>query len=142
MITVNLMNPQSLPSIWQELEPFLQQCADASNEIEEASEYYHQLVTGFTGLFLVTDEEEILGVILIQRQEYPHVSICQIIALAGKEMGKWLTYANDAVYNWAAVNDCQLVQAYGRPGWKKFYREQGWNMSKVIYSKPVIENTH
>jgi hypothetical protein len=142
MIEVHLIRPDSIPQIWEKLEPFLQKAADTAIEYDTASDFYHNLVTGFSGLFVVVDGTETLGVIVFQRMHFPTINVCHVIALAGEKIGIWQDEGNSAVYNWAATNDCQLIRAFGRPGWKKFYKEQGWSMDKVIYTKPVEQNLH
>lgn len=141
-IEVFLANPLEIPMAWERLRPFLQKCADSSVEVEDAADYYHRLTTGFSGLFIARKNEAILGVFIIQRMEFPHMNICHVSALAGDRITEWLEAANDAIYNWAATNDCQLIKAEGRPGWKKFYKEQGWQMDKVIFTLPVNQNLH
>lgn len=141
-IQVSLLRPDSIPTIWERIEGWIQQCAEVSLAVDAASDYYHKLVTGFTGMFVVTCGHEIKGVILFQRIEYPSVNICHVEALAGVEIGTWIDDANDAVYNWATTHNCQLIRAEGRPGWNKFYKNQGWHMDRVIYSRPVLQNMH
>lgn len=142
MVQVNLISPPHIPDIWKVIEPFLERAIHHAPEHESAAEFYQPLMTGVFGLFVITNGKEFLGVAVIQRLLYPYINICLLKLVAGDKMHEWLPYLEDAVYNWAAVNDCQLVRIQGRPGWKKFYKEYGYSLDKVIFSKPVIANIH
>ena len=141
-VEVHLINPMEIPMLWEKVFPHLEKCARSSVEYDSAADFYHSLVTGFSGLFVAIKGKELLGVIIIQRMEFPHINICHIKALGGIRIQEWIDEANSAVYNWAATNDCQLVKAEGRPGWRKFYKDQGWKMNRVIYTIPVDQNLH
>lgn len=140
--TITLLCPQAVPTVWRDIEPLLSQCVIMSPEIESVDAYYSILQSGFTGAFLVMEEEKLVGLALIQRVEYASLAICRVRAIVGERIPLWIDLLNEAVYNWAALNDCQQVQAYGRASWKGSYKEQGWKMDKIIYSKPVISTLH
>lgn len=140
--SVTLLCPDAVPTLWREIESFMFKCMDHMIEVDDIERLYETLASGFTGAFIILEGDKVVGVTLIQRVEYAHLTLCRVRATVGDDVKEWLSEVNDAVYNWAVTNDCEQIQSYDRACWKQFYKEQGWKLDKVIYSIPVKQNVH
>lgn len=61
----------------------------------------------------------------------------QVVAFAGRDMTEWVS---DAVAEWEAFaqsNDCAMVVAVGRPGWKREFGRNGFEVTNIIGTKKV-----
>ena len=141
-ITIHLIHPEEIDLIWGKVALLLEKCAREAPDVETASDYQGLLLSGYSALFVALDELEVVGVALIQRMTYANTRICRIRATAGERVPEWIEAMQEAVYNWAVLNDCQQIQAIDRICWKQFYKNDGWSMDKILYSKPVISNLH
>lgn len=140
--TVTLLCPDALPAVWRKIESLMFECMNNMIEVDDIDRLYEAIYSGFTGCFIVLHEQEVVGITLIQRVEYPHLTLCRIRATVGKDVENWIAKVNDAVYDWAVTNDCEQIQSYDRACLEQFYTKQGWKSDKVIYSLPVISNVH
>lgn len=64
----------------------------------------------------------------------------QVVAVGGTDMHEWI---RDAVSQWesyAARNGCASIVAVGRPGWKRSFKELGFEVHQLIALKPVNTN--
>ena len=57
--------------------------------------------------------------------------------LGGKEFKKWGWIGLKVLQAFAKDNDCDVMESYGRPGWEKIWKNNGYKERFTFYELPV-----
>jgi hypothetical protein len=62
--------------------------------------------------------------------------LCVISTCAGKELKTWKRFLSD-IERWAKQEGCEAVRFYGRPGWVRSFKDQGYVQPWIVVEKRI-----
>jgi hypothetical protein len=62
--------------------------------------------------------------------------LCVIGTCAGRDMKSWKHFLAD-IERWAAQEGCEAVRFYGRPGWARTFKDQGYVQPWIVVEKRI-----
>lgn len=65
------------------------------------------------------------------------VKLCRLLVLGGREADKWMPDFMESLEEFAAANECEAVEAFGRPGWRKSARRTGYGHVCSVFLKRI-----
>jgi hypothetical protein len=55
----------------------------------------------------------------------------------GKELPKWKAPMLECLQLFAQANDCSIIESYGREGWERVFKDDGYKPRFTVYELPV-----
>jgi hypothetical protein len=117
---IALVEDQLRPLI-RKLEPYLEGRFDEDSLVET-------LKGGSMDLWVaVTDNDKIIAIQITQVQSYPLKKVLFSLFTAGENMALWADKMTEALVDIARENGCSSIEGRGRPGWRRFLNQYGFN---------------
>lgn len=88
-------------------------------------------------LWIAHEGEDIYGFVITQVSEYPQLKALVMHFTAGKELVKWKDKMLKALQEYAKNNGCDIIESFGRGGWGKVFKDDGFKSRFVFYELPV-----
>jgi hypothetical protein len=57
--------------------------------------------------------------------------------VGGRDIEEWQTIGLSQLQKFARDTGCSKIESYGRPGWEKIWKKQGYIKRLVFYELPV-----
>ena len=115
--------------------PFIARFIEKSRGRYEFSDFEKWVEGGKMSIWLAYDDEtgERVGICGVMIDDMAKVRICRIQLLAG-EIGRgwdWVPPMMDMIESYARDMNCDKLENYGRPGWRRMSKRYGW---KEVFS--------
>lgn len=69
--------------------------------------------------------------------QYPANSVLHIVIMFGTKVEETLPIVLNTLETYAEMNECRVMEAVGRSGWKRFFQRFGARQRSVIFEKPI-----
>lgn len=91
-------------------------------------------------LWIAHIESDIYGFVVTEIVTYPQMTALVMHFTAGKQLPKWKDEMLREIKAFAKLHNCNTIESYGRPGWAKVFKNDGYKQQFIYYELPV-ENT-
>jgi len=118
LIYLQTSAPAEIPSVWPLVERMIEDALDYGTSRLSGDDVYEFLCDGTMQLWTAWDEEGIKAFCLTEVCESPRAKWLSIFACAGENYERWVEYLSE-IEAWARELNCDFVEMYARPGWKK-----------------------
>ena len=136
---VGVVHPSEIPKIWNEVLPQIERCVPHSEGEMTPEDFYIALIEAEMQLWIAVEEDEVIASMVTQVITYPSKKVLRVIAIAGREIGKWFHFQPD-LEEFAILMGCSSLEAWGRKGWKRILSD--WKDSYVVYTKDLKHRMH
>ena len=136
-IECSLVSPENVNYCWEGCEKYLKRSIKRSNGRDQIENIYHQIMSGQLNLWIAFDEDMgIHGCAVTQINTYDTgLNLLMIVHLGGEKMDEWVHGGLDTLEKFAAAAGCQGVEAFGRPGFWHWIKDEDWEKQAVVYQK-------
>ncbi len=86
---------------------------------------------------VIRDNSVIIATFTTRITAYPRRRSLCVDFVSGENMGLWLETALDKISEHAVRCDCDLIEGYGRQGWKRTLEKFGWKLAYPTYHKDL-----
>lgn len=121
---------------WAEVEPVLRRATMRTQGCYEPVDVLRQAMAGQVAFCFVEKEARFLAVAVIEIRQYPRRRALCINFIAGRGLASWWPQFVDAMDRLKRERACDLISAYGRPGWVRFWKSRG--VASAIASEIII----
>ena len=83
------------------------------------------------------DKDNFYGAVVTEIYQYPQMRALIMHFTGGKQLPKWKTPMLKILQQFAADNECDAIESYGRPGWAKVFKKDGYEQRFIFYELPV-----
>jgi hypothetical protein len=83
------------------------------------------------------DKDNFYGAVVTEVYQYPQMRALIMHFTGGKQLPKWKTPMLKILQQFAADNECDAIESYGRPGWAKVFKKDGYEQRFIFYELPV-----
>ena len=83
------------------------------------------------------DKDNFYGAVVTEVFQYPQMRALIMHFTGGKQLPKWKTPMLKILQQFAADNECDAIESYGRPGWAKVFKKEGYEQRFIFYELPV-----
>ena len=136
MCEVQGIDSINIPILWEQVAPMIQNALDHSEGEYELQDIYSLLMYHKMQLWVVANETEIQACMVTEFRAFPRKKVCYIVLASGESVTDW-THCFGDIEQWAFEEGAELLQAYGRPGWKKLAHERGYHVKYHLYCKEL-----
>ena len=88
-------------------------------------------------LWIAFDDTQIYGFWVTEPFTYPQMKVLILHFIGGEKFKKWQTMALELTQKYARDHNCKIMESYGRPGWEKIWKDNGYKELFTFYELPV-----
>lgn len=134
---VSLVPVPYVESVWPKVEGYLKGAADYSFGRYTVEDIKEGLLTKPQNLWIAFEGDDVYGVVVTAFTYYPKMVALDMVFTGGKELPKWKSEMLTLLQRFAKDSGCKIIESYGRPGWEKVFKNDGYKSRFVFYELPV-----
>jgi hypothetical protein len=137
---IRLLHPEEVLKEWLVLSPLIQEALDKGQGENTLLDHMKRLLNFSTHCWLITNDEEVKGVILTEFLQYTQHKTLHIITLSGNDFELWV-HLYPTIEQFAKDAECKAIEQWGRPGWAKVLPKlvPGFEQAYVVMRKNIGE---
>lgn len=134
---VSLVPTEYVEIVWPQIEEYLKGPAKYSYGRYEVEDIKQGLLTKPQHLWVAFEGPKMYGAVVTSFTYYPRMISLDMIFTGGKELKKWKDPMLELLQKFAKEHGCKIIESYGRPGWEKIFKNDGYKSRFVFYELPV-----
>jgi len=83
------------------------------------------------------DENNYYGAVVTEVFQYPQMRALIMHFTGGEKLPRWKKPMLEILQKFARENECDVIESYGRPGWEKVFKKDGYEQRFIFYELPV-----
>jgi hypothetical protein len=127
---------------WPIVEPMLRKCEGDYN----TEDMFAALLRGEMFIFVIAKETidgpDVALAVLMQPLVYPRRTAMNIVAVAGKDLRKWMRKYWGFLYAWAFMNGARAIESPVPPAVERLLGGFGFKRTAIYVSTPLTGNAH
>ena len=132
-----LVPKEHVQRVWGSIEQFAEGCAKYTYGRFKAVDILHELLTKDQQLWIAFDDKDIYAFWVTEVVQYPQTKILVMHFTGGNRIEEWQTIGLKQLQQFARDTGCTKIESYGRPGWEKVWKNEGYKKRFVFYELPV-----
>jgi hypothetical protein len=132
-----LVPKEHVQRVWGSIEQFAEGCAKYTYGRFKAVDILHELLTKDQQLWIAFDDKDIHAFWVTEVVQYPQTKILVMHFTGGNRIEEWQTIGLKQLQQFARDTGCTKIESYGRPGWEKVWKNEGYKKRFVFYELPV-----
>jgi hypothetical protein len=124
-------------ALWSKLFPFLSKAAEYTFGRYEPEDIMDALLSGELHLWVAAKGNELMGITVTRFWVYPRKKCLDMVFLAGDDGFSWKDEMLKMLQCWAYDNRCDVIEASGRLGLAKAFKDDGYRPLWQVFELPV-----
>ena len=143
ILSADEVTTDKLKEDWPFIEPFIARALDRGDGRYSLEDIKHYLIDGVARAWLIEEinvleqVKEIKACFVLELMQYPQLLVCNVLALAGKDIEQWLPFVEAAVEDIARNQDAKRIEIIGRLGWKRILKPLGYRETACFLAKEL-----
>lgn len=126
-VVASVVEPKDLPAIWGQISELLERACERSFDQDTIGTLRADLMTGRSGLFVVTDGPDIIGAVAYDVTDYPTgLRVLNINYAGGVAMDTQMPSVIEMFHLLKSRLMCDRVKITGRKGWIRYMQQFGF----------------
>jgi len=120
MKQLHIVNPDYMYQIWDKVEPFFDRAMLAGTDDYNVDQLKMLLVEGKQILFVVVEDEKIIGALAVELINYPNHRVAYTSAIGGKDL-----FDDDTIKqyeDWARSQGATKIRAFAKDAQARLYK--------------------
>lgn len=134
---VSVVLPEYIELVWPKIETYIKGAADYTYNRFTADDIKKGLINRPQQLWIAYDEGEIYGAVVTEVFSYPLMKALIMHFTGGKKLMRWKKPMLELLQRFAKDHGCSVIESYGRPGWEKVFKNDGYKEVFKFYELPV-----
>ena len=134
---VSLIPFEYLDEVWPKITGYMEGAAEYTFGRFNAEDILDGLKTKPQQLWIAYNDAEILGAVVTEIMVYPRMNTLTMHFTGGKELAKWKSPMLEHLQIFAQANDCSVIESFGREGWGRVFKDDGYKSRFTVYELPV-----
>ena len=136
---ITLVPTEHIESVWPKVQSYMERAAKYTYGRFTAEDIKSELLkhSNVQQLWIAFEEGDVYGAYVTEIVQYPRLKTCVIHFLGGKHFKKWGWLGLEILQKFAKEHECDVMESFGRPGWKKIWEKDGYKPRYTLYELPV-----
>lgn len=130
------VDTSTIPFIWDSIHPLIEQALAYSDGEYNAGDIYSLLMYQRMQLWIAATDDELIGMVITEINEYPRKKIGSMVLVAGLGLDDW-EFIFPEIEQWMYEQGVDSVRNLGRVGWRRGAKRHGYEAAYCVYSKPL-----
>ena len=137
-MTITPLDNTQVDYLWHKLKPYFEGAAEYTYGRFTANDIRTKLKNSPTQqLWIAHEEEDVYGFVITQPSDYPQLRALVMHFTGGTGLMKWKSQMLSTLQEYARNNGCDIIESFGRGGWGKVFKDDGFKSRFVFYELPV-----
>jgi hypothetical protein len=125
-VQVSLVPPDNVKDVWPEIAGFFRKAVKYTHGRYEVDDVLWLITDYNYPLWIAFEDDKIKGAVVTKINTYPRKKYLHLDFCGGVDGFKWKDAMLSTLRKWAKTNDCDGIEASGRPGWKRIFADEGF----------------
>jgi hypothetical protein len=136
-MNIILINKEDYTKVFPRIESYLEKAAEYTYGRFSANDIKTRLLTCNQQLWVAFENEIVYGFVITEVVNYPQMNVLVMHFTSGKELPKWKNEMLNGLRSFAKFSFCKVIESYGRPGWARVFKNDGYKQPFIFYELPV-----
>lgn len=137
---VSAVLPEHIADIWHLVADYLDGAARYTYGRFTVSDIKEGLLTKPQQLWIAYESDgSVYGAVVTEVMEYPQMTALVMHFTGGIKLPKWKNEMLELLQRFAKDNGCKIIESYGRRGWGKVFKNDGFKERFMFYEIPINE---
>jgi hypothetical protein len=134
----SIVLPEDYDNIWSYINDYMDACAKYTYGRFNVEDIKRHLETNkMQQLWIAYQDDVVYGAVITEIQQYPQMRVLTMHFTGGKELPKWKDEMLSLLQRFAKDHECSVIESYGRLGWKRVFKNDGFKSKFMLYELPV-----
>lgn len=138
---ISIVPVEHVDSVWPSVEQYLKGAADYTYGRFTVEDIKEKLYTAPQQLWIAYEGLDIYGVVVTEIVQYPQMATLVMHFTGGINLPKWKKEMLEMLQRFAKDHGCSVIESYGRRGWEKVFKNDGFKTRFMFYELPVEKET-
>lgn len=134
---INIVTKDAYVDVWPYIKEYMEGAAKYTYGRFTSADILHDLLHRELQLWVAVEDDEIYGAVVTEIISYPRLNALVMHFTGGHKLPKWKNEMLKTLQHFAKNNTCSIIESYGRPGWGKVFKHDGYVARYVYYELPV-----
>ena len=135
---VSLVPLEYLENIWPNIEEYMEGAAEYTYGRFTVDDIKSNLQTKPQQLWIAFDDTSFIkGAVVTEITTYPRMRSLVMHFTGGIDLKEWKPSMLELLQRFAKENGCDVIESYGREGWGKVFKNDGFKSRFMFYELPV-----
>lgn len=134
---VSIVPIEFIEQVWPKIQGYMEGAAEYTYGRFTAPDIKAGLFIEDQHLWIAFDGEEVYGAVVTEFGNYPQKKTLIMHFTGGKELPQWKPMMLEMLQRFAKENGCAVIESYGRPGWERVFKDDGFKSRFMFYELPV-----
>lgn len=136
-VQLSLVPTEHVLNVWPQVAGYLKEATDRTSGRYEVDDLLDLILQHGYMLWIAFDADGIKGTLVTFVQDYPRKKYLYLMFCGGVEGEKWMRPGIDLLKRFAADIGCDGLEATGRYGWSKVFKEDGIKTQWQVFELPL-----
>lgn len=134
----SIVMPEDYDNFWPLIEEYMEGAAKYTHGRFTALDILDGIKTRPQQLWIAYDDK-VYGAVITEVIEYPQMKSLIMHFTGGIELPKWKNEMLALLRRFAKDQGCATIESFGRTGWKRIFKNDGFKSNFMFYELPVEE---
>lgn len=134
---ISIVPAEYVASVWPDIEQYMQGAAEYTYGRFTVEDIKEGLLSKPHQLWIAFDDRKIYGAVVTEISEYPQLKALVMHFTGGIKLNEWKNEMLQMLQRFGKDCGCTIIESYGRPGWEKVFKDDGFKSRFVFYELPV-----
>lgn len=134
---VTAVLPVDYNAVWNDIEGYMEGAAKYTHGRYKVEDIKKELYRNNRQQLWIAYDDKIYGAVITEIIAYPQMKTLIMHFTGGVELPKWKDEMLALLRRFAKDHDCKVIESYGRTGWKRIFKNDGFQSKFMFYELPV-----
>lgn len=134
---VSIVLPEHYDAVWPLIKEYMNGAAKYTYGRFTVDDIRKGLENTAQHLWIAYEEDKVYGAVITEITLYPQVTVLVTQFTGGIELKRWKAPMLKLLQKFGKENGCSVIESYGRTGWAKIFKDDGFVSRFMFYELPV-----
>lgn len=136
LMNISLVLPEHYEAIWPDINDYMDGAAKYTHGRFKVEDIKHGLIKNNQQLWIAFDDN-IKGAVITEIIQYPQIRALIMHFTGGIKLPTWKDEMLKTLQSYARDKGCNTIESYGRRGWERVFKNDGFKSKFMFYELPV-----
>lgn len=136
-LQVSLVPVEYIESVWPSISTYVDSLVEYTYGRFTTDDIKYGVLNMPQQLWIAFDESEVYGFVVTEIYQYPRKKVLTMHFTGGQKLPLWKEPMLNLLKQFGRDNECSVIESYGRPGWERVFKDDGYKKQFILYELPV-----